>query len=43
MVTVKNLGAAKPDSKMFKRGYTVNLTPNPPKSPKSEPAKKKVE
>jgi hypothetical protein len=37
MVKVKHLGAAKPDSEVFKRGYTINLTPNPPKK---EPEKK---
>jgi hypothetical protein len=42
MTTVKDLGAAKPESRMFKRGYTVNLTSKPPKSPKPEP-KKRVE
>jgi hypothetical protein len=42
-VTVKHLGAAKPDSKVFKRGYTVNLTPNPPKKAPAIPAKKKAE
>lgn len=31
MAKVTNLGAAKPDSEVFKRGYTINLTPKPPK------------
>jgi hypothetical protein len=47
MTTVKNLGAAKPDSKVFKRGYTVNLSNTKPaekkpaeKQPAEKPGKK---
>jgi hypothetical protein len=41
---VNNLGAAKPNSRMFKRGYTINLMSNVPnEKPAAEtkpPAKK---
>jgi hypothetical protein len=30
-LTIKLLGKAKPNSPFFTRGYTINLTPNPPK------------
>jgi hypothetical protein len=40
-MTVKHLGAAKPNSRMFKRGYTVNLTPKVPFT-KPDPAMVKV-
>jgi hypothetical protein len=39
MAKVTDLGAAKPDSKVFKRGYTINL--NSGKSP-AKPAEKEV-
>jgi hypothetical protein len=35
MTKLVDLGRAKPDSRMFKRGYTVNLVPNPKKKPAS--------
>ena len=43
MTTVKHLGAAKPDSKIFKRGYTVNLTTKPAKKPAEKPSEKRGE
>jgi hypothetical protein len=38
-MTVKLLGEAKPNDPVYVRGYTINVTPNPPASKK--PAAKK--
>lgn len=39
MSKVNSLGAAKPNDKMFKRGYTVNVAPNAVNKNKPAPAK----
>jgi hypothetical protein len=41
MAKVTSLGAAKPDSEVFKRGYTINL--NPTGKPAGKPAEKAPE
>jgi hypothetical protein len=48
MAKVNNLGHAKPDSRMLKRGYLVNLIPNkrtekPAERPEEKPSEKKGE
>jgi hypothetical protein len=44
MAKVNNLGHAKPDSRMFKRGYLVNLIPNKrTEKPEEKPSEKKGE
>jgi hypothetical protein len=46
MARVNSLGHAKPDSRMFKRGYLVNLIPikrteKPAEKPEEKPSEKK--
>jgi hypothetical protein len=36
MIKVNSLGKAKPNDRMFKRGYTVNLAPNAINKPAAE-------